>query len=428
MLMQGAARGGAMPTIVYSRGRGVRDVNPQQIEVRDFDALVNALETEDRTSVKLRAAYFCAAMGGNGRRLSVNALPRSWLAIDIDRVDANSADRVLEWLASRGRGAYWYTHSSTPHAPHLRFILQLSRNATRAECITVCSRMAASLVADLGSEVVEVDKSTFFSEQPIFMPPPGATIERFGVEPIEVAASLAADAGQKSAEVFGSSSSVSLCSPLSSSVVPLSSSVRPASPGVVDLVHAAIAATLPDGPGKRQRCLFEFTRRMKTLAPDATRAELRGLVKQWHAAALPTIATTDFAETWDDFERGWTSVRVPHGAVLTAATIDAIEFVIPAGIAALGYGPLATELTKLCGTLAERAAPSEFFISCRIAADQLGVDHRVAAKLLSALVRDGVLELVSKGAGHRASRYRWAWADASTPESTTQSAPADRSA
>jgi hypothetical protein len=39
----------------------------------------------------------------------------------------------------------------------------------------------------------------------------------------------------------------------------------------------------------------------------------------------------------------------------------------------------------------------------------LGIHFTDASKMLAALVRDGVLQLVSKGAGKVASRYRFRW-------------------
>jgi TPP-dependent trihydroxycyclohexane-1,2-dione (THcHDO) dehydratase len=50
-----------------------------------------------------------------------------------------------------------------------------------------------------------------------------------------------------------------------------------------------------------------------------------------------------------------------------------------------------------------------FFISARVAGDLAGVHYTDASKMLAAFVTDGVLELVKKGAGKVASRYRFIW-------------------
>lgn len=68
----------------------------------------------------------------------------------------------------------------------------------------------------------------------------------------------------------------------------------------------------------------------------------------------------------------------------------------------------ATPASTWCGCAkpckAMRDAP--FFISARQAGEVLGVHFTDASKMLSALVADGGLTLVSKGAGKVASRYR----------------------
>jgi len=48
-----------------------------------------------------------------------------------------------------------------------------------------------------------------------------------------------------------------------------------------------------------------------------------------------------------------------------------------------------------------------FFISARQAGDVLGIHFTDASKMMAALVTDGVLQLVSKGVGKVASRYRF---------------------
>ena len=63
--------------------------------------------------------------------------------------------------------------------------------------------------------------------------------------------------------------------------------------------------------------MFALARHVKARKPDAAQAELRDIVKQWHALALPYIGTADFAESWGDFARGWNKVRFAEGALMT---------------------------------------------------------------------------------------------------------------
>jgi hypothetical protein len=168
--------------------------------------------------------------------------------------------------------------------------------------------------------------------------------------------------------------------------------------------------TIPSAMGERNRCLFELARYVKGITPDASREELRAIVQEWHRLAFSVIGTKDFSVTWADFTRGFEKVRQPHGAIMEniISKIDHTEC-LPAGIEALGYGDAGKQLVRVCKALQSHAGDTPFFISARQAGEVLGVHFTDASKMLSALVADGVLALVSKGSGKVASRYRFAW-------------------
>ena len=168
--------------------------------------------------------------------------------------------------------------------------------------------------------------------------------------------------------------------------------------------------TLPTQEGQRNRCLFELARYVKGVNPQASHEELRDLVARWHELALPAISTKEFTATWGDFITGWEKVRQPYGAIMQNI-IDGIDSTkpLPTGIAALGYGPHGNRLVRVCLALQAHEGDAPFFISARQAGEVLGVHFTDASKMLAALVFDGVLTLVSKGAGKVASRYRYAW-------------------
>jgi hypothetical protein len=129
----------------------------------------------------------------------------------------------------------------------------------------------------------------------------------------------------------------------------------------------------------------------------------------WHDLVEPVIETKDFAVTLLDFMRGWDKVRVPYGEVMNAivASIDAVP--LPKGIEALAYGPRCNRLVRLCIALQTHHGVDPFFISVRQAGERIGVHYTEASKMLSALQMDGVLSLVSKGSGNKASRYTFSW-------------------
>ncbi len=211
---------------------------------------------------------------------------------------------------------------------------------------------------------------------------------------VDVANAIRPSHLQRSTEEHGGvqkMTEVILCSPLFSSV------------GIPE--H-----TLPELEGQRNKCLFELARYVKGVYPQATKQELREIAKQWHARALPVIGTKDFATTMADFMRGWEKVKQPHGATMQKITSSINHSdPLPPGIEALGYGAHGNHLVRLCMALQENKGDEPFFISARQAGEQLGIHFTDASKMLAALVADDVLELVSKGSGKVASRYRFIW-------------------
>jgi len=168
--------------------------------------------------------------------------------------------------------------------------------------------------------------------------------------------------------------------------------------------------TLPLDVGQRNKCLFEFARYLRGKMPNATRQQLRAEVTRWHELALPVIGTKDFSTTWVDFQNAWEKVRHPYG--MTMQTIIAgVDHAtpLPNGVETLGYGNTSTHLVRLCMALQSHHGDEPFFISARVAGEVLNVHFTDASKMLSALVSDGVLALVSRGSGRVASRYRFVW-------------------
>lgn len=169
-------------------------------------------------------------------------------------------------------------------------------------------------------------------------------------------------------------------------------------------------STLPSTVGQRNKCLFELARYVKGINPQATRDELRSVAHEWHTLALPAIGTKEFAVTWADFLRGWDRVRQPHGETMKSIITNIDHTTpLPQGIEGLSYGAQSQHLVRLCMALQAHEGDAPFFISARQAGEVLGVHFTDASKMLGAMVADGVLTLVSKGAGKVASRYRFAW-------------------
>ena len=203
---------------------------------------------------------------------------------------------------------------------------------------------------------------------------------------------------QKRTEENISNSSIFLCSRLLSSVTS-------GSDGIDDAIPERF---LPKQFGKRHQSLFDFARYLKSKYPKAQTESMRPLVQQWHAEAYPSIQTKDFAVTWAEFIYGWDRVNQPFGAVMATAIANAesSQFDITC-LERLGYQDRARKLVVLCFELQKMHDPNPFFLSCRIAADHLGVSPTEANRMFGTLVFDKILTLVTRGSMGKASRYKF---------------------
>lgn len=167
---------------------------------------------------------------------------------------------------------------------------------------------------------------------------------------------------------------------------------------------------IPTEEGQRHRKLFELARWLKSINPDMSREEQRQYVQEWHRHALPFIGTKDFAASWAEFLNGWPKVNYPLGKTLELR-MEGIDFEapLPDSILMLGYGKAANRLIRICKALQRHEGEKPFFISARKAGELIQTDPTDTSRIMKALVADGVLELVSKGAGKVASRYRYIW-------------------
>lgn len=178
----------------------------------------------------------------------------------------------------------------------------------------------------------------------------------------------------------------------------------------VSSVSSVGSAFIPEAIGQRNKRLFELARHLKGTRPDATKEELREIIREWHRQALPYIGTSDFSESWGDFIRAWESVKFPYGSVLNRLLGEMdMNDELPESLALFGYGEKTILLCRICKQLQKNAGDDPFFISSRQAAELIDMHYTDAANALWALRADGILDLVKKGAGKQASRYRYIW-------------------
>ena len=169
--------------IAYSRGRSIHDNRPVQRQAADWPAFVQALEG-DRAARKEGAGYITGPLNGDGRRVAEGALPRRWLAIDLDRIDPDVLGDLCMWFMQFS-AVRWATHSSTPEKPRMRVLIELNRAVTRVEGIAIGAVIKNDLTEEFG-QGIEVDDSTFRAEQPVFLPPAGVQLGRYEGAPLDV--------------------------------------------------------------------------------------------------------------------------------------------------------------------------------------------------------------------------------------------------
>jgi hypothetical protein len=203
---------------------------------------------------------------------------------------------------------------------------------------------------------------------------------------------------QKKTEENISNSSIFLCSPLLSSVTS-------GSDGIDDAIPERF---LPKQFGQRHQRLFDFARYLKSKYPKAQVESMRSFVQRWHAEAYSKIQTKDFAVTWAEFIYGWDRVNQPFGAVMATviANAESSQFDTTC-LERLGYQDQAKKLVVLCSELQKMQDPDPFFLSCRTAAQYLGVSPPEANRMLKTLVFDGILRLSASGSMGKASRYEF---------------------
>lgn len=171
-------------------------------------------------------------------------------------------------------------------------------------------------------------------------------------------------------------------------------------------VNELPAHLFPTSIRQRNTRVFELARYLKAIKPEASKDELRQIVLAWHEKVSSIVGTKEFSITWYDFLRAWNEIKQPYGERLQKALYQYENLELSEHIEKLGYGESALRLIKICKALQIYHENEPFFISVRKAGELIDEHFTDAAKILNALVCDEILELVTKGTGNKASRYR----------------------
>jgi hypothetical protein len=193
-----------------------------------------------------------------------------------------------------------------------------------------------------------------------------------------------------------------------------SKTILTASTDIPEAIEQAIIESLPTGPGRRNKQVFELARGLKAIPaladiPKEDLKDLKRAVRRWHELARPVIRTQPFEETWIDFIQAWPKVRFPKGAEPMA---QVIARVIEADIPDVAQSYEQSELRRLvaiCRELQRATGGGPFYLSARTAGRLLEVSPMTAWRWLFLLESDGILATVTKGTAktQKATRFRY---------------------
>lgn len=155
-----------------------------------------------------------------------------------------------------------------------------------------------------------------------------------------------------------------------------------------------------------QRALFRVVRVLHGLDVVQIRQAppelFRDLVRLWRDRADIAVP---LEAVFGEFLAGWEKVRFPIGRNPLARVMARIRD-FPAEAAAY-EGEESRQLVAICRALQEEAGDGPFYLSCRVAADALGLDRMDVHRRLRVLRADGLLQVVKPGTKTRATRYRY---------------------
>ena len=169
-------------SLIWSFGSDKFDVRPVNYEGTTQD-LISFID-ENRAPVKgknyITSAMLPESQRLRGRRCKDNALPRSWLALDMDG-DLSDADfmSLVAWFKTH-KCIIYETASSKKNARRFRVILILSRPVVELE---------AKIIGELVQKATNFegwDASTHRAAQPIYLPPIEVPLITFDAQPLDV--------------------------------------------------------------------------------------------------------------------------------------------------------------------------------------------------------------------------------------------------
>lgn len=190
---------------------------------------------------------------------------------------------------------------------------------------------------------------------------------------------------------------------------------------IVEEVAKAIADTLPEKIGQRNKRIFLLAQRLKSV-PEYTKSKpiaLKEIVRVWHRLALPTIGTKPFELTWIEFVAAWPKVKHLRLSGELGGAIRKAKASLESG-KGLICDYESYEVRLLLQTCYElQRQDGTFDMGCRKAGEVMGVSRQGGADAMAYFVSDDWFEVVKKGRSQiievdgkkkldkKATVYRW---------------------
>ena len=165
---------------------------------------------------------------------------------------------------------------------------------------------------------------------------------------------------------------------------------------------------IPSHFGQRNASLFKLARFLKGVIPGASKDQREELVSRWWLMAEENVRTKDVFESILEFDLAWERIKFVPGE--SWSQIIAVLPEDPESNPGDEWGITGRRLFALCLLLDQHQrlhhSSDPFLLPCRKAGEALEIDHRLAANLLNAFVRSGLLEIAVASTTRSAARYR----------------------
>jgi Bifunctional DNA primase/polymerase, N-terminal len=175
-------------------------------------------------------------------------------------------------------------------------------------------------------------------------------------------------------------------------------------------VLEAITQSLPAENGERVQKIFEFVRRLKSIADiDISEKAVLVYFQEWFQQALPFIKTKEYDTSEIDFFSAWDNAKTPlsdHDFPELIKT--ALSRPDPEWFTNLYFPEVGKRLLKICDELQKHHGEEPFYLSARKAGQAVGIAGQDANTLLKNMAFRCFIRLEQKGVFNGgASTYRY---------------------